>query len=63
LAVAAFSAGDARLKLIVSAKRVRQIAENNLPIYHEKARSVLLFSTKIRVAVRETPQDAARING
>jgi hypothetical protein len=61
LAVAAFSAPDARLKLVVSTKRVRQVTESNPAIYHEKARSVLVFSSKTRLAVRETPQDAAQM--
>jgi hypothetical protein len=57
LALADFSAPDARLKLIVSAKRVRQVIDSNPAIYHEKARSVLVFSATVRLAVREAPED------
>jgi hypothetical protein len=57
--LADFSAPDAnKLKLVVSAKRVRQVVESDPAIYHEKAKSVLVFSTKVRLAVRETPDDA-----
>jgi hypothetical protein len=60
LALADFSAPNARLKLIVSAKRVRRVIESNPAIYHEKARSVLVFSTTVRLAVREAPEDASQ---
>src|SRR5262249_25712144 len=54
-----FSAPDAnKLKLVVSSKRVRQVVESNPAIYHEKANSVLIFTTKLRLAVRETPDEA-----
>lgn len=57
--LADFSAPDAnKLQLVVSAKRVRQVVESDPAIYHEKAKSVLIFSTKVRLAVRETPDDA-----
>jgi hypothetical protein len=58
VAVAEFNAPDARMKLMVSAKRVREIVESNPEIYHEKARSVLVFSSTLKLAVRETVEDA-----
>lgn len=57
--LAKFSAPDAyKLKLVVSAKRVRQIIEADPVIYHEKAKSVLVFQGKLRLAVRETTDEA-----
>jgi hypothetical protein len=54
-----FSAPDAnRLRLVVSVKRVRQVIESDPAIYHEKAKSVLIFPAKLRLAVRETPDEA-----
>jgi hypothetical protein len=60
VAVGRFTAPDARLKLIVSAKRVREVEEGNPAIYHEKARALLVFSKKTILAVRETVDDARR---
>ncbi len=60
VALAEFNAPDARLKLVVSAKKVRQIEEGNPAIYHESARSVLVFSNKIKLAVRESVEDARK---
>lgn len=51
------SAPVGRMKLFVSAHRVRQVIEGNPVIYDEKAKSVLLFATKMRLAVRETPEE------
>jgi hypothetical protein len=57
--LADFSAPDAnRLRLVVSAKRVRQVVESDPAIYHEKAKSVLIFPGKLRLAVREAPDEA-----
>ena len=54
VACAVFSAPDAnKLKLVVSAERVRQVV-SDLAVDHEKAKSVLIFPTKLRLAVRET---------
>lgn len=59
VAFADFSAPDAdKLKLVVSVKRVRQVVESDPAIYHKKAKSVLVFQTKLRLAVRETPDEA-----
>ncbi|MHC2531896.1 hypothetical protein [Bradyrhizobium diazoefficiens] len=51
------SAPAGRMKLFVSAHRVRQVIEGNPVIYDEKAKSVLLFASKMRLAVRETPEE------
>jgi len=59
LSLAEFSAPDSKnVKLVVSVKRVRQVIESNPIIYNEKAKSVLIFPTKLRLAVRETPDEA-----
>src|SRR5262245_2882161 len=63
VALAEFSAPDARMKLIVSTKRVRQVIESDPNIYHENARSVLVFSTTLKLAVREDPNDARKMIG
>jgi hypothetical protein len=55
--LAEFTAPDAELMLVVSAKKVQRIIESNPAIYHEGARSVLVFSNKLRLAVRETPEE------
>jgi hypothetical protein len=60
VAVGQFTAPDARLKLFVSAKKVREVEEGNPAIYHEKARALLVFSEKMILAVRETVDDARR---
>ena len=52
VALANFSAPDAKLKLVVSAKRVRQVEKSDPKIYHEKAKSVLSFSGKVRYTLR-----------
>jgi hypothetical protein len=44
LSLAEFSAPDAQLKVSASTERVREVIESNPAIYHEKARSVLVFS-------------------
>jgi hypothetical protein len=57
--LAEFSAPDAnKLRLVVSVKRVRQVIHSDPVIFHEKARSVLVFPGKLRLAVRETPEKA-----
>jgi hypothetical protein len=57
--LAEFSAPDAnKLRLVVSVKRVRQVIQSDPVIFHEKARSVLVFPGKLRLAVRETPEEA-----
>jgi hypothetical protein len=59
VALADFSAPDAnKLKLVVSAKHVRQVIESDPAIYHKKAKSVLVFPGTLRLAVREAPDEA-----
>jgi hypothetical protein len=58
VSLAEFSAPDARVKLVVSAERVRQVVESDPDIYHEKAKAVLVFDGKRLLAVRETPDEA-----
>jgi hypothetical protein len=59
--LAEFSAPDAvRVKLVVSAERVRQVVESDPGIYHEKAKSVLVFGGKMLLAVRETLDEASQ---
>ena len=53
--LAEFSAPDVKVKLVVSAKRVRQVVASDPSIYHEKAKSVLVFGGKTLLAVREAP--------
>ena len=60
VSLAEFAPPDARFKLIVSAKKVRQVEPGNPEIYHEKAKAVLVFSNKIKLAVRETVEDAQK---
>jgi hypothetical protein len=56
-----FSAPEsARTKLLVSAQRVRQVVDSDPVIYDEKAKSVLIFPTRLRLAVRETPDEARK---
>jgi len=48
------------LRLVVSAKKVREIEGGNPTLYHEKARALLVFSEKKILAVLETVDDARR---
>jgi hypothetical protein len=59
--VARMTPPDARLKVYVNANNVKNVDESDPLIYHEKARSVLVFSRKIRLAVREDVDEAARL--
>ena len=52
-----FSAPDAKIKLVVNAKQVREVVDSDPAIYHEKAKSVLMLTSKLRLAVRETPDE------
>jgi hypothetical protein len=58
--LAEFSAPEGRTKVLVSAHRVRQVIESDPVIYNKKAKSVLIFPTKLRLAVRETPEEARK---
>jgi hypothetical protein len=52
---------DSRFKVYVNAKKVRSVDKSDPLIYHEKARSLLVFSSKIRLAVREEVEEASRL--
>ena len=56
--LAGFTAPDAKLKLVVSTKRVRRVLDGDPEIYHDKAKSVLVFSPRLRLAVRENADEA-----
>jgi hypothetical protein len=58
--LAEFSAPEGRTKLLVSTQRVRQVIDSDPVIYNEKAKSVLIFPTKLRLAVRETPEETRK---
>jgi hypothetical protein len=57
--VARMTPPDARMKVYVNANKVKNVDKSDPVIYHEKARSVLVFSTKIRLAVREDVDEAS----
>lgn len=62
--IATFTPPEGRLKVQVNAKNVREIESANNLIYPDKARAVLVFSPKVKLAVRETLKEAsALING
>jgi hypothetical protein len=59
--LAEFSAPESvRTKLLVSAQRVRQVIDGDPVIFNEKAKSVLIFPTRLRLAVREAPDEARK---
>jgi hypothetical protein len=59
--VAEFSAPEAaKVKLVVSAKRVRQVIDADPVIYNDKAKSVLIFAGRLRLAVRDDPDEARK---
>lgn len=60
VSLAEFSAPDAKIKLVVSSKRVKQVVASDPAIYHEKAKAVLDFGAKMKLAVRETPAEAKK---
>ena len=41
---------DARMKIYVNANNVKNVDQGDPAVFHEKARSVLVFSKKVRVA-------------
>ncbi len=59
--VARMTPPDARMKIYVNDNNVKNVDESNAVIYHEKARSVLVFSNKISLAVREDVDEANRL--
>jgi hypothetical protein len=56
--LAGFAAPDVKLKLVVSTKRVRRVLDGDPEIYHDKAKSILVFSPRLRLAVRENADEA-----
>ena len=56
--LADLSAPDAKLKLVVSAERVRQVEPSDPKIFHKDAKSILDFGGKVFLAVREPPDEA-----
>jgi hypothetical protein len=59
--LAEFSAPEAaKVKLVVSAKRVRQVIDADPVIYNDKAKSVLIFAGRLRLAVRDDPDEARK---
>ena len=62
--LAGFSAPEAaKVKLVVSAARVRQVVDADPIIYDDKAKSVLIFPGKLRLAVRDAPDDVRKALG
>jgi hypothetical protein len=51
--VAGMTPPDARMKIYVNADNVKNVDQSDAILYHEKAQSVLVFSRKISLAVRE----------
>jgi hypothetical protein len=58
ISLAELTAPDVKLKIVVSAGRVRQVSESNPEIYHEQAKSILDFGGRVLLAVRESPDEA-----
>jgi hypothetical protein len=50
-----------RIEMVINAGKVREIEKPNKSIHHEKARAVLVFNPKLRLAIRETPKEAQRL--
>lgn len=59
--IATFAAPEAKLKLLVNAQNVREVEPGNPVMYHEKAKAVLVFSFKVKLAVREIPSQAEKL--
>ena len=56
--IATFSAPEGKMDILVNARNVREVEPGNPDIYHEKARALLVFSFKVKLAVRETVKEA-----
>jgi hypothetical protein len=56
--IAMFTPPEGKLKVLVNADNVARIEPPNPIIYHEKAGSVLRFTRKVKVPVRETEDEA-----
>lgn len=56
--LAKFTPPDAKLVMIVNAAKVEKVEPANPVFHHDKAKSALRFTRKIKLAVRETPEAA-----
>lgn len=56
--LATFRAPDRAINVIVNAARVRRVDANTSSDYSQNAKSILRFSASLRLAVRETPEEA-----
>jgi predicted outer membrane protein len=54
VAIAKLTPPEGRLTVAVNAGNVIEVEAGNPKIYHERARAVLVFSPRVRLAVRET---------
>jgi hypothetical protein len=53
LPIAELTPPDSRMKLFINGNNVRQVVESDPVIFHDKAKSVLVFSDTLKLAVRE----------
>jgi hypothetical protein len=56
-----FSAPEGKLDILVNARNVREVEPGDPKSYHERARALLVFSFKVKLAVRETVQEANKL--
>ena len=56
--LAAFTPPDGKLKIFVNAANVEKVEPADPIFHHEKSKSVLRFTRKIKLAVRETEEAA-----
>ena len=56
--LAKFTPPDSKLTMVVNAANVKKVEPANPIFHHEKAKTALRFTTKIKLAVRETPEEA-----
>ena len=56
--LASFTPPEGKLKIVVNAKNVEKVEPANPIIHHDKAKSVLRFTRRIKLAVRETEEVA-----
>jgi hypothetical protein len=59
--VAEMTPPDARMKVYVNADNVKDVDKSNPALHHDKARSVLVFSKKVGLQVREDVEEANRL--
>jgi hypothetical protein len=58
LPIAELTPPDSRIKLFINGNNVRQVVESDPVIFHDKAKSVLVFSDSLKLAVREELDEA-----